>query len=90
LTSVLNGLNQTGPRMQFFTIGLSSSLLNPNHIITLRIDQGGDGGDGWAVDFLTVGVTTRLVPEPASVVSIAVGLAAIGLRSWRLRNRRQA
>jgi hypothetical protein len=27
-------------------------------VLTLTIDDGGDGGDGWAIDFLTVAVTT--------------------------------
>jgi hypothetical protein len=40
-------------------------------VLTLSIDQGGDGGDGWALDYLTVGVTTQqtptsTVPEPLS------------------------
>jgi len=87
LTDVLNGLNQTGPSTQFFTIGLSPSLLLPGHTLTLAIDQGGDGGDGWAVDFLTIGVeSSPVVPEPAVVVIwslLAVSMIAIGC--WRRR-----
>lgn len=61
LEGVLNGLNQTGPQVQFFTIGIETSLLQVSDVLVLEIDQGGDGGDGWAVDFLSIGVTT--VPE---------------------------
>lgn len=57
LTNLLNALSQTGPRMQYVSIGLSTSSLNPNHVLTLSIDEGGDGGDGWSIDFLTVGIT---------------------------------
>jgi len=58
LTAELNSLNETGPVVHFFTIGLNPSVDTGSHILTLSIDEGGDGGDGWAVDFLTVGVTT--------------------------------
>jgi hypothetical protein len=80
LTAVLNGLDQTGPVVQFFTIGLNPSLDNPTHVLTLSIDQGGDGSDGWAVDYLTLGVTSQpsAVPEPASMLLLAIGLAALG------------
>jgi hypothetical protein len=80
LTSTLNGLNQTGPVVQFFTIGLDALLDNASHTLTLSIDQTGDGGDGWAVDYLTVGVTTEpaQAPEPASLALLGLGLAAFG------------
>lgn len=80
LTAALNGLNQSGPLVQFFTIGLDPSLDNAAHTLTLSIDQGGDGGDGWAIDFLTLGVTSRpsgVIPEPASVLLLGLGLAAL-------------
>ena len=44
--------------MQFFSIGLDPASLDESNVLTLTIDEGGDGGDGWAVDFLTVGVET--------------------------------
>jgi hypothetical protein len=69
LTTQLNSLNPSGPQFQIFTMGLAPSLDTSAHILPLSIDEGGDGGDGWAIDFLTVGVTTRVapgVPEPAS------------------------
>jgi len=58
LKSTLNSLVQTGPQVQFFSIGLDPASLNASNVLTLTIDNSGDGGDGWAVDFLTVGVQT--------------------------------
>jgi threonine dehydrogenase-like Zn-dependent dehydrogenase len=54
----------------------------------VSIDQGGDGGDGWAVDFLTVGVTTSAagVPEPSMLLVVGAGL--VGLLGARSRARR--
>jgi hypothetical protein len=83
LIAQLNALNEGGPVVQFFTIGLNPNIDPGNHILTLSIDQGGDGGDGWAVDFLTVGVTTRdaaAVPEPATMTLFALGLSALVVR----------
>jgi len=86
LTAQLNSIDQGGPRAQFFTIGLDPTIDPGNHILTLSIDQGGDGGDGWAADFLTVGVTTtEAVPEPSTLVMLALVLA--GLASPRTRGR---
>lgn len=85
LTSVLNSLSQTGPITRFFTIGLDPASLLPTNVLTLSIDQGGDGGDGWAVDFLTVGVTTRAVPEPGAFGLLALGAAGLGLAARRRR-----
>lgn len=83
LTGQLNALNQGGPQVQFFTIGISPAILAANNILTLTIDNGGDGGDGWAVDYLTVGVTSapdgaQPVPEPASLLLFGLG----GLGVW--------
>jgi hypothetical protein len=83
LTNVLNSLNQTGPQVQYFSIGLPTSELLPTNKLTLSINEGGDGGDGWAIDFLTVGVTT--VPEPNSGLLIVVGAAACLALGRRLR-----
>jgi hypothetical protein len=79
LTTQLESLNQTGPVVQFFTIGLAPTIDTPSHTLTLSIDEGGDGGDGYAVDFLTVGVTTSssATPEPATFLLTAVALAAL-------------
>ena len=88
LTSQLNALNQGGPVVQFFTIGLNPAVDAGSHILTLSIDEGGDGGDGWAVDFLTVGVTTQAtsaVPEPSSIAVVAAGFAAMALVAVRRR-----
>ncbi len=92
LTAELEALNETGPVVQFFTIGLNPSIDKGSHILTLSIDEGGDGGDGWAVDFATVGVTTMpssSVPEPSAIPMLALELAGLaGAAAWRLRNGR--
>lgn len=77
LSSTLNGLDQTGPVVQFFTIGVDPTQLNANHTLTLSIDELGNGGDGWAVDYLTVGVTTSPVPEPSSLAVLGMGLVSV-------------
>jgi Bacterial Ig-like domain/LVIVD repeat len=58
LTNALNQLNLTGPLTQFLTVGIDPSTLLPSDVLTVSIDEGGDGGDGYAVDFLTIAVTT--------------------------------
>jgi hypothetical protein len=73
LSDLLNGLNQTGPYSQFVSIGLDVSSLNPDGTLTLSIDQGGNGGDGWAIDFLTIGVQTR-IPTPGSLALLGGSL----------------
>lgn len=90
LTTQLESLNETGPVVQFFTIGLNPSVDTGSHILTLSINEGGDGGDGWAVDFLTVGVTTQAsaVPEPSSPWVPAAGFAALVLVAARARRAR--
>jgi len=82
LTSLLNSLVQTGPVVQFVSIGLNPAIDTPAHTLTLSIDQGGDGGDGWAIDYLTVGVTTNAAaaPEPATAALFLAGIAGLLLR----------
>ena len=82
LTNLLNSLDQTGPQVQFFTIGIAPSSLLPTNILTLSINQGGDGGDGWAIDFLTVGVTSQPVPEPATLAVFALASLVAGYRGF--------
>ena len=72
LTSKLNSLDQTGPKVQFFSIGIDPDDLETNDILTLSVNQGGTGGDGWAIDFLTIGLTTE-VPEPATICLLGIG-----------------
>ncbi|MFT3883089.1 MAG: PEP-CTERM sorting domain-containing protein [Gemmatales bacterium] len=88
LTNQLNAMDQSGPVVQFFTIGLDPSLASPSNVLTLTIDQGGDGGDGWAVDFLTLGVTTA-IPEPGTFALAGLGLGTILLGGRRYLRRRQ-
>ena len=76
LTSKLNSLDENGPVTHFFTIGVDPTILNASNQIVLNIDSGGDGGDGWAVDYLTVGVTTSPVPEPSTMLLLGFGAAA--------------
>jgi hypothetical protein len=78
LTTLADSLNESGPVVQFYTAGLDPSILNPDNILNLSIDEGGDGGDGYAIDFLTVGVTT--VPEPASLGLLGIVASAALLR----------
>lgn len=80
LTTFLNSLLQTGPFAQFSSVGISPSILISGHTLTLEIDQGGFGNDGWAIDFLTIGVTT--VPSPASGCLLLL-MTAIGHRKRR-------
>jgi PEP-CTERM motif len=88
LTTQLESLNETGPVVQFFTIGLNPSIDTGSHILTLSIDEGGDGGDGYALDFLTVGVTTTgsggggATPEPGTISLLGLGGLAIAAAKW--------
>ena len=77
LTNLLNSVDQTGPVVRFLTLGLDPALDTGSHVLTISIDQGGDGGDGWAVDFLTVGVTTASVPEPSTLALVGAALAGL-------------
>jgi hypothetical protein len=84
LTNELNSLNETGPEEHFITIGISPSVLLPNKVLTVSINEGGDGGDGFAMDFVTVGVTTAVsVPEPSTLALACLGVAAASARRWR-------
>ena len=67
LKRTLNSLVQTGPVVQFFSIGLDPASLDESNVLTLTIDNVGDGGDGWDVDFLTVGVQTT---GPLNLLSV--------------------
>jgi hypothetical protein len=58
ISNELNKIDDTGPMTRFFSAGIDPAVLTPDHILTVALDEGGDGGDGFAIDFLTVGVTT--------------------------------
>jgi uncharacterized protein (TIGR03382 family) len=87
LSDTLNGLNQTAPLVQFLTIGIGN--IRADNTLTLTIRQASGGtparggdlpqGDGWAIDFLTIGITT--IPTQGTVA--LAGLA--GLVSLRRR-----
>jgi hypothetical protein len=85
ITNFVNTLNETGPVVQFFTFGIDPSGLAGTNVLTVQIDEGGNGGDGYAIDFATVGVTTTnaLVPEPGTSGLLAIGLVMAGLRRRR-------
>ena len=68
ITGQLNKRDETGPQTYFFTVGIDPSILMPDHVLKLSIDEGGDGGDGFAIDFLTVGVGTSGSPAAAAHV----------------------
>jgi hypothetical protein len=70
ISSELNAIDDTGPMTRFFSAGVDPNLLTPDHILKVVIDEGGDGGDGFAIDFLTVGVTTS-AGASAAVISTA-------------------
>ncbi|MBI4696025.1 MAG: VPLPA-CTERM sorting domain-containing protein [Gammaproteobacteria bacterium] len=78
LTQILNQVNLGGPQELFLTVGIDTAQLSPNDVLTLSINATGDGGDGWAVDFFTVGVTTAPVPLPAAVWLFGSALAGLG------------
>jgi hypothetical protein len=86
LTTALESLNESGPTVQFLTIGLDPTIDTGNHTLTISIDEGGDGGDGWAVDFATVGVTTvpaGSVPEPSTMALLTLGLGGLAAAATR-------
>lgn len=92
LTNVLNNLNQTGPLTRFITIGIDPSVLADNNVLTFGINELGDGGDGWTVDFLTVGVTSApaapATPEPGSLALLmGLGISGISFVARRRANR---
>jgi hypothetical protein len=65
ISSELNKIDDTGPMTRFFSAGIDPAILTPDHVLKVAIDEGGDGGDGFAIDFLTVGVTTSAdAPAP--------------------------
>jgi len=88
LTTTLNSLDESGPITQFLTVGIDPTALEGNNILTLTIDEGGDGGDGWAVDFLTAGVTTTPVPEPADAGLLLSGAAVLGALRFKFNQKR--
>ena len=86
LINELNGLLQTGPRVQYFSLGLDTAILDPGNVLNLVIDQAGTGNDGWAIDFLTIGVTTH-APLPPAFVLFGAGLLAMAGLSRRTRSK---
>ena len=89
IENALNGAVLSDPSTKFYTFGIDPSLLNGSDILNLSIDEKGDGGDGYAVDFLTVGVTPAAVPEASTTVSLGV-LLALGLGGMALAARKRS
>ena len=89
LINELNGLNQTGPQVQYFSLGLDTAILDPSNELTLTIGQAGTGGDGWAIDFLTIGVTTSPMsaPLPPAIILLGAGLLATAGLSRRTHSK---
>lgn len=86
LSNALDGLDQTGVFTQYLTVGIDPTLLNSSNVLTFSIDEGGDGGDGWSVDYLTVGVTSApaAVPEPGSIaLFVSMGIGGAGFLARR-------
>jgi len=88
LTNKLNNVTLTDPSDLFFTFGVDPALLTSDRVLKLSIDEGGDGGDGYAVDFLTVGVTSAPVPEASTTVSLGL-LLALGFGGLLVASRRR-
>ena len=89
IESVLNSVDLTDPAGQFYTFGLDPALLGSSGVLNLSIDEGGDGGDGYAVDFLTLGVTPAAVPEASTTISFGL-LLALGLGGMALARKRRS
>ena len=66
LSQELNSLRQGGQMTQFFTTGIDPKLLRPGNSLSLQIDASGDWAGPWAIDFLTIGVTTEPIPGAQS------------------------
>jgi len=90
LTDKLNSVTLTDPSNLFFTVGIDPALLNGSKTLNLSIDEGGDGGDGYAVDFLTVGVTTGSTPLPEASSTVSLGLLLmLGLGGVAIASRKK-
>ena len=89
LSALLNKLDETGARARFVTYGLDATLLPASNVLTLSIDEGGTGGDGWAVDFLTLGVPgfspPVVIPEPSPLLLAGAGLTTLAAAARRRR-----
>ena len=89
IENALNGTDLSDPSTKFYTFGIDPSLLNSSNVLNLSIDEKGDGGDGYAVDFLTVGVTPAAVPEASTTISFGV-LLALGLGGMAFAARKRS
>jgi hypothetical protein len=79
ISSFVNSINETGPTVRFFSFGIDPSVDNTNHVVTVSINEGGDGGDGYALDFATVGVTASPAPEPGTIGMLAGGILVVAM-----------
>ena len=87
LTDQLNAMDLGAPEVRFFSVGIDPAILAPSNVLELSIERAGQGSDGWAVDFTTIGVTTAAqpVPEPTTLGVMVLGAVALGLRTYRRR-----
>jgi len=72
LSRYINSVELGAHATQFFAIGVDPQLLLPNNTLTLKIDSTGSQNPlAWAIDFLTIGVTTSPAPaaQPSSTTA---------------------
>lgn len=78
LSQLLDSLNNGGPSVKFFSIGVPQDILAENHELSIEIRKEGESRDGFAVDFFTVGVET--VPTPAAILPVLMGMGSAATR----------
>lgn len=80
LSQLLDGLNNGGPSVKFFSVGVPLDFLTADNQLSIEIAKEGgiDTPDGFAADFFTVGVET--VPTPAAILPVLMGMGSAATR----------